>query len=124
MRSKVGSDVIHNQFAGHWARIIEMVASFEQIVKYLKDPEICSDKIKTEHVEAKAGRGVGLSEAPRGALIYDTETDDAGIIKKLNLIVATNHNMGGINKVLKHTAKQIFEQDALSKVKLPDPMLK
>ncbi len=124
MKSKIGTKVIHHQFAGHWARIIETVAALEQVIKLLKDPEICSDKIKTEHVEAKAGRGVGLSEAPRGALIYDITSDDAGICKKLNLIVATNHNMGGINKVLNASAKQIFEQGALSKIKLPEPILK
>jgi len=67
---------------------------------------------------------VGLSEAPRGTLIYDITSDEAGICKKLNLIVATNHNIGGINKVLSASAKQIFEQDALSKIKLPDPILK
>jgi F420-non-reducing hydrogenase large subunit len=124
MLSKVGTKVVHNQFAGHWARIIETVSALEQIITLLKDPEICSDKIKTEHVEAKAGRGIGLSEAPRGTLIYDLTSDDDGICTKLNLMVATNHNMGGINKVLKASAKQIFEENALSKVKLPDPILK
>jgi F420-non-reducing hydrogenase large subunit len=115
--------VIHNTFAYHWARIVETVAAFEEIVGLLKDPEILSTDIKTD-VTPIAGRGVGMVEAPRGNLIYDMKTDAEGICTKLNLLVATNHNIAGIEKSLKHAARQIFEQDALSSIKLPEPMLK
>jgi len=121
---KQDSGVSHHTFAYHWARIIEMVESFELIIKYLKDPEILSTDIKTLDVKPIAGRGVGMVEAPRGNLIYDMTTDVEGICRKLNLLVATNHNIAGIEKSVKHAAKQIFEEGVLSKVKLPDPMVK
>jgi coenzyme F420-reducing hydrogenase alpha subunit len=67
---------------------------------------------------------VGMVMAPRGNLIYDIKTDADGICRKLNILVATNHNIAGIEKNLKHVAKQIFEEGALSKIKLPDPLVK
>ena len=65
-----------------------------------------------------------MVEAPRGALIYDLHSDDKGICTKANLLVATNHNLGGIDKLVTHVAKQVFEQDALKGIKLPDPWIK
>lgn len=120
----VGEDgcVVHNTFAYHWARIVETVAAFENIVTLLKDPKILSTDIKTD-VTPKAGRGVGMVDAPRGNLIYDMTTDAEGICRKLNILVATNHNIAGIEKSVKHAAKQIFEDGALANIKLPDPML-
>ncbi|MHA1620112.1 MAG: Ni/Fe hydrogenase subunit alpha, partial [Promethearchaeota archaeon] len=115
--------VVHNTFAYHWARIVETVSALENMATLLKDPEILSLDIKTD-VTPIAGRGVGMVEAPRGTLIYDMKTDAEGICRKLNLLVATNHNIAGIEKSLKHAARQIFEQDALSSIKLPEPMLK
>ena len=65
-----------------------------------------------------------MVEAPRGTLIYDLTSDEKGICTKANLLVATNHNLGGIDKLVTHVAKQVVEQDALSKIKLPDPWVK
>lgn len=116
MEEKCGGTIIHNTFAYHWSRIIEMVESIERIAELLNDPEIVSTDIKTMDVVPKAGRGVGLVEAPRGLLFYDLTSDEKGICTNANLLVATNHNLGGINKSLMHVAKQIFEQNALDVV--------
>ena len=71
-------------------------------------------------VVPKAGRGVAMVEAPRGNLIYDLTSDEKGICTKANLLVATNHNLGGIEKTLMAVAKQVVEQNALDVV---GPML-
>ncbi len=123
MRETLGNPTPH-VFAFHYARIIETVAAIENIATLLKDPDIVSTDIKTMDVQPKAGRGVGMVEAPRGALIYDLHSDDKGICTKANLLVATNHNLGGIDKLVTHVAKQVFEQDALKGIKLPDPWIK
>jgi coenzyme F420-reducing hydrogenase alpha subunit len=115
---------IHNVFAYHWARIIEMVEALENVATLLKDPEITSTDIMNPDVHAKEGQGVGMVMAPRGNLIYDLTSDADGICRKLNIIVATNQNLAGIEKNLKHVAKQIFEEGALDNIKLPEPMLK
>ncbi|MEX2716922.1 MAG: Ni/Fe hydrogenase subunit alpha [Candidatus Sigynarchaeota archaeon] len=114
----------HMQFAGHWARLIELVESLEIVATLLKDPEIVSKDIKEPNVVAKEGMGVGIVEAPRGTLVYNVWTDDKGIIKKLNQIVATNWNIGGVEMILKETAKAIYEKNIVKDLKLPTPMLK
>jgi coenzyme F420-reducing hydrogenase alpha subunit len=114
----------HHVFAYHWARIVETVEAFELIATYLKNPNILSTDIKNSDVKAKAGQGMGMVCAPRGNLIYDLTSDADGICRKLNILVATNHNIAGIEKNLKHAAKQIFEEGVLDKIKLPDPILK
>ncbi len=123
MREKIG-EVIHHTFAYHWARIIEMVEAFEIIKELLEDPDICNPDCKTLDVEPKEGVGVGMTEAPRGILLYNIWSDPDGICKKLNLMVATNHNIAGIEKSLMHVAKQVFEDKVLDGIKLPDPWIK
>jgi F420-non-reducing hydrogenase large subunit len=114
----------HMQFAGHWARLIELVEALETIATLLKDPEIVSKDIKEPNVVAKEGMGVGIVEAPRGTLVYNVWTDEKGIIKKLNQLVATNWNIGGVEHILKETSKAIYEKNVLKDLKLPTPMLK
>jgi F420-non-reducing hydrogenase large subunit len=114
----------HFVFSYIWARIIETIQAVERIKALLEDPEIVSTDIKLADVEPKAGRGVGMVEAPRGSLIHNYWTDDKGVITKANLLVATNHNIGGIEKTLQAVAKQIFEQNALKDITLPEPMIK
>ncbi|MHA1871396.1 MAG: Ni/Fe hydrogenase subunit alpha, partial [Promethearchaeota archaeon] len=120
MREKVGSKIIHNVFAFHWARIIETVEAIEKVAVLLKDPDIVSTDVKLADVEPKAGRGVGMVEAPRGVLIYDLTSDEKGLCKKANLLVATNHNLAGIDKTVDAVAKQIIEENALDGLKLPE----
>jgi F420-non-reducing hydrogenase large subunit len=122
-REKVGP-ISHHTFAYHWARIIEIVESIEIIANLLNDPDICNPVCKTLDVEPKEGNGVGVVEAPRGLLLYNIWTDVEGMCKKLNLLVATNHNIAGIEKTLMHVAKQVFEDKALDKLKLPAPWIK
>ena len=121
-RDKVGP-ISHHTFGYHWARIIECVESIEMVATLLKDPDIVNPDCKTLDVEPREGNGVGVTEAPRGILLYHIWTDFEGICKKLNLLVATNHNIAGIEKTLMHVAKQVFEDKALEGLKLPDPWI-
>ncbi len=122
-RDKTGP-ISHHTFAYHWARLIETVEAIEIIATLLKDPDVVNPDCKTLDVEPREGNGVGVTEAPRGLLLYNIWSDAAGICKKLNLLVATNHNIAGIEKTLMHTAKQVFEDKALDGLKLPDPWIK
>lgn len=124
MREKIGNEVIHHTFAYHWARIIETVEAIEVIAGLLEDSDICNPDCKTLDVEPREGEGVGVTEAPRGLLLYNIWSDADGICKKLNLLVATNHNIAGIEKSLMHVAKQVFEDKVLDGLKLPDPWIK
>ncbi|MGQ4911461.1 MAG: Ni/Fe hydrogenase subunit alpha [Candidatus Thorarchaeota archaeon] len=123
MRDALGRP-IHATFAYHWARVIEMVQAVEEIEALLKDPDIVSTDVKLSDVEPRKGEGVGCVEAPRGTLVHNYWTDERGIIEKVNLVVATNNNIAGIEKSLVETAKQIFEKKAHETLKLPEPMIK
>lgn len=122
-RDKIGP-ISHHTFAYHWARLIELVESVEMIATLLQDPDIVNPDCKTLDVEPREGNGVGVTEAPRGLLLYNIWSDANGICKKANLLVATNHNIAGIEKTLMHVAKQVFEDKALEGIKLPDPWIK
>ncbi|MHA1724199.1 MAG: Ni/Fe hydrogenase subunit alpha [Promethearchaeota archaeon] len=123
MREKIG-EVSHHTFAYHWARLIEVAEAIELIKQLLEDPDICNPDCKTLDIEPHEGVGVGMVEAPRGILLYNIWSDADGICKKLNLLVATNHNIAGIEKSLMHVAKQVFEDKVLEGLKLPDPWIK
>ena len=122
-RAKTGP-ISHHTFAYHWARLIELVESVEVIKTLLEDPDVCNPDCKTLDVEPREGNGIGLVEAPRGLLLYHIWSDAEGMCKKANLLVATNHNIAGIEKSLMHVAKQVFEDKVLEKVKLPQPWIK
>ncbi len=123
MRELVGRPS-HHTFVYHYARIVETVQALEWIKTLLEDPEIVSTDVKLSDVEPKAGDGVGIVEAPRGILLHNYESDDDGMLTHANLIVATNNNIAGIEKSLMDAAKLIFEQDGLSQLTLPEPMVK
>jgi F420-non-reducing hydrogenase large subunit len=92
----------------HYARAIELLYSAEHFVELLEDPEVTSDDIKAE-VTPRAGRGVGIVEATRGTLIHDYTTDDNGMLKDINLIVATTHNNAAFNITVKRAAKDLIK---------------
>ena len=123
MRELIGRPS-HHTFAYHYARVVEMVQAAEWIKTLLEDPEIVSTDVKLADVEPRAGEGVGVVEAPRGTLLHNYVSDDKGMLVKANLIVATNNNIAGIEKSLMVAAKQIFEDKAHERLKLPDPMVK
>lgn len=51
-------------------------------------------------------KGVGCVEAPRGTLFHHYETDDKGILTKVNLIVATQNNAAPICLSVKKAAQE------------------
>jgi F420-non-reducing hydrogenase large subunit len=106
----------------HYARLIELLQAAETAVELLNDPEITSTNIRVP-VTAKAGRGVGCVEAPRGTLIHDYECDNDGLITKVNLIVGTTHNNAAINLSVNQAARECikegkYDQGILNRVEM------
>lgn len=107
-------------FLYHWARLIEAFYSAEHALELLSDPTITDTRVR-EKVTPRAGRGVGVVEAPRGTLIHDYEADENGFITKVNLIVGTTHNSAAINIDVLRAARRILEngqsdEDALNRI--------
>jgi NAD-reducing hydrogenase large subunit len=100
-----GKGAVCQSFHYHLARLIEMLHAVERIEELTDDPDLLR-----EHVRAKAGQnrnhGIGCCEAPRGTLFHDYEVDDDGLIRKVNLLVATGQNNLAMNRAVEQTARR------------------
>jgi F420-non-reducing hydrogenase large subunit len=95
---------VHHTLAFHWARLVENLYCAEVVQILARDPEITSSEIRTVPT-GKPSVGVGVVEAPRGTLYHHYETDPNGLIKSVNLIVATVQNNAAMNMSVKKAAK-------------------
>ena len=93
-----------SSFLYHYARLIEILAALELIDRLIDDPDLTSD-----HLRAVAGinclEGVGASEAPRGTLFHHYRVDRNGLVKYVNLIVATGQNNLAMNQTMLQIAR-------------------
>jgi NAD-reducing hydrogenase large subunit len=103
-RDRAGARVATSSFFYHYARLIEILAAIEWIERLVDDPDIVSERTR-----ATAGinqlEGIGVSEAPRGTLFHHYQVDENGLIKKVNLIIATGQNNLAMNKTVTQIAK-------------------
>jgi len=91
MFKTLGGKPVHYTLANHWARIVETIYAAERFRELAYDPEITDPNIRNLPT-ATPEAGIGVDEAPRGTLIHHYETDARGVVKKANLLVATQHN--------------------------------
>jgi F420-non-reducing hydrogenase large subunit len=108
MYSTLGGKPVHSTLAFHWARLVEALYAAERVLELAKDPEITSDDIVNLPTETPK-EGMGVVEAPRGTLIHHYQTDDKGILTKVNLIVATQNNSAAINMSVEKAAKALIK---------------
>jgi len=94
----------HHTLAYHWARLIEALQAAENIQAIANDPLLTSKNIRNMNFQF-SGKGIGCVEACRGVLIHHYETDDRGLINKVNLIVATQHNAAPMALSVKKAAQ-------------------
>ncbi|MBF2062888.1 MAG: Ni/Fe hydrogenase subunit alpha [Calothrix sp. C42_A2020_038] len=96
-----------SSFFYHYARLIEILASIEQIEILLDDPDLMSNRLR-----ANAGinqlEGVGVSEAPRGTLFHHYQVDENGLMRKVNLIIATGQNNLAMNRTVAQIARHFI----------------
>ncbi|MBP7410688.1 MAG: Ni/Fe hydrogenase subunit alpha [Methanoculleus sp.] len=112
-RERFGT-VTQAALAYHLARYIEFIASCERARDLLSDPGITGSDIRTPAGKVVNRRGVGIIEAPRGTLIHDYTVDEAGIIERCNLIVATCQNNYAIDRGVEDMARRVVENGALT----------
>lgn len=108
MYETLGGKPAHNTLAIHWARLIEALNAAERMKELLEDPELTSPDIRTVPTETPE-EGVGIVEAPRGTLIHHYWSDEKGLLTKVNLIVATNHNAAPIAMSVEKAAKGMIK---------------
>lgn len=98
-----GGRIQASSFWYHHARLIEILAGVEHIERMLDDPDLLSDRIRAR---ARINRleGVGVSEAPRGTLFHHYHVDEGGLIRRVNLIIATGQNNLAMNRTMSQIA--------------------
>ncbi|MEM0057872.1 MAG: Ni/Fe hydrogenase subunit alpha [Candidatus Bathyarchaeia archaeon] len=108
MYSTLGGKPVHHTLAYHWARLIELLYAAERALELVTDPEITSTNLRGK--PDKPGEGVGIVEAARGTLIHHYQLDENALAKKVNLIVATTHNVPGICMSIRDAAKGLIKK--------------
>jgi F420-non-reducing hydrogenase large subunit len=112
-KSVLGAKIVHQTLANHWARLVEMMYAAERMQELANDDEITSDDIRTLPT-AVPKEGVGVVEAPRGTLFHHYATDENGMVRKANLIVATQNNAARIAMSVEKAAKGLVTRDNMS----------
>jgi len=108
MYATLGGKPVHHTLAMHWARLVETLYAAERLLELSQDKEITSPSIRTIPT-ATPDEGVGIVEAPRGTLTHHYITDERGVIKKANLIVATVNNAAAVNMSVNKAAKALIK---------------
>ncbi len=113
MISFFGKKPFRNVFAYHWARLIELLYAAERACELIKDKEITGSEIRNLNL-GKPKEGVGIVEAARGTLIHHYKLDEEGLVREVNLIVATTNNKGAINLSIAQGAKGFIKNGVVS----------
>ncbi len=112
-----GHGAVTSSFLYHQARLIEIVGALERIEGMLDDPDLRSKRLRADAGINKL-ESVGVSEAPRGTLFHHYEVDECGLIRKVNLIIATGQNNLAMNRTVVQIARHYIQGATI-----PEPML-
>jgi len=104
----LGGKPVHFTLANHWARLIELLYAAERMLELANDEEILDPHVRNIP-SATPREGFGIVEAPRGTLYHHYQTDERGIIRHANLIVATQNNAARIAMSVDKAAKALIK---------------
>ncbi|MEW6002812.1 MAG: Ni/Fe hydrogenase subunit alpha [Nitrospirota bacterium] len=108
---------VHKTLAYHWARLIEILYAAERMDELANDKDIMSKKIRNIPDQVPE-EGIGVCEAPRGTLFHHYKTDEKGVVRKVNLLVATQNNAAAICMSVEKAAKGLIKNGNVSKAVL------
>ncbi len=103
-RKLTESGIMEGSLYYHYARMIEALYAAESIKALAQDDLISSTEIRASS-DRFNDEGVGIIEAPRGTLIHHYWIDPSGMLRKVNLIVATGHNNAAMNQAVEDVAR-------------------
>ncbi|MDD5225115.1 MAG: Ni/Fe hydrogenase subunit alpha [bacterium] len=100
----LGPRPVHLTLSQHWARLIELLYAAERLRELSADPDAAGEEVRNlpEHLPDE---GFGVVEAPRGTLIHHFISDEKGIARGINLVVATIHNYPSLCLSVKKAAE-------------------
>jgi len=99
----------NNIYHNNLAQAIEILQCVDDSINIMKNIKIVDEKpIRNP---PKAGRGVGVVEAPRGTLYHMAKIDDKGMIVDYDVIVPTSQNQINIENDLKNYFNKNLDKD-------------
>ena len=104
----LGRGAVLSSYHYHYARLIEILYCVERVEQILQKPDILSRQVRA-HAAPNRLEGVGVSEAPRGTLIHHYKIDEDGLIRWVNLVIATGHNNLAMNRGVLQVAQQFVQ---------------
>lgn len=116
---KLGRGAVTSSFLYHYARLIEILAALERVERYMDDRDIFSEDLRAD-AGINSFHGVGVSEAPRGTLFHDYTVDRNGLLRKVNMIVATGQNNLAMNQTVAQIARHYIRRQQND---IPEPLL-
>ena len=93
-----------NIYHNNLAQAIETLHCIDHSIELLEASEFKEEN--NQPVVVKAGKGVGMLEAPRGTLYYMLEINKAGKVKFGNIIVPTQQNQIGMERGIGELVEQ------------------
>ncbi|MFC1755864.1 Ni/Fe hydrogenase subunit alpha [Patescibacteria group bacterium] len=99
----------NNVFHNNLAQAIEILHCVDEAIDILKNADLKDEKPIRQ--PPKAGRGVGVVEAPRGILYHMAEVDAQGMIIDYDVIVPTAQNQINIENDLKKYFNENLDKD-------------
>lgn len=113
----MGGRPVHNTFAYHWARLIEVLYAAERMYALSSDKRITDPKTRNLPTDVP-GEGMGVCEAPRGTLFHHYKVDRHAVVQELNLLVATQNSAAAIAMSVEQAARAVLRDGDLSDGKL------
>ena len=107
-KRKFGSPA-HATLLFDYARLIDLLYACERAKQLLEDASITRTDIRVK-LSPKAGRGIGVVEAPRGTLAHEYVLAKNGRLKNIRLIIPTQVNNAAINMNVKDAATEFIHK--------------
>ncbi len=98
-----------NIYHNNLAQSIELLHCIDSALEILESSEFRQETVPT--IAVKAGRGVGVVEAPRGTLYYMVSVDKTGKVEYGSIIVPTQQNQICMEKTVVQTVEQNIGRD-------------
>jgi NAD-reducing hydrogenase large subunit len=100
---------VRSAFHAHTARLVELVFALERMDALLADPGILSPDVLAPPCEPRE-EGVGACEAPRGTLLHHYRVDADGVVRSVNLVVATGQQQLAMSRAVRRIAERWVEE--------------
>ena len=105
-KAKFGTPA-HDTLIIDYARLIDLLYSCERARELLEEEKITRSDVRVP-IKIKAGKGVGIVEAPRGTLAHQYTLTRTGKLRNMRLIIPTQINNEAINMSIKSIASKFI----------------